>query len=424
MPTLTFTDTHNMVAFLEKPTESDGFHEIIDFLNANQFRYALTVNPKSTHLAFNKTSIRSDLYLEDAGGTDCLPTSTIFEELAQMGAKSTAWNEFSSTMASLIICLATNQRFNLSKYIFDAMLGDMSHHKQIYVNPSHTKKIFANMKREGKDFSGRITPLFERMMVQPTQDEGVDSGLERLKKVSMSRRVESSEDQESLGDHEDASKHGRSIEDIDKDADVSLVDDTQRRSDDADMFDIDDLHGDEVNVDMPVGDNQEQSVKEREVDTSVEDSVAPTTIEEITLAQTLIQIKAAKPKVVTTTATTTTTTRHKARGVVVHEPSEFKTPQEAQPLMIKDKGKGIMIEPEVPLKRKDQVALDEDLARNLQAQLEAEIIEEEKLARKQDEEANIALIESWDNTQAMIEADFELAQRLQTKEEGEITIKE
>ncbi|GKB85058.1 hypothetical protein Tco_0957330 [Tanacetum coccineum] len=73
----------------------------------------------------------------------------------------------------------------------------------------------------------------------------------------MSRSVESSEDQESLGDHKDASKQGRRIKDINKDADVSLVDDTQGRSDDADMFDIYDLHGDEVNVDMPVGENQE-----------------------------------------------------------------------------------------------------------------------------------------------------------------------
>ncbi|GJZ19481.1 putative reverse transcriptase, RNA-dependent DNA polymerase, partial [Tanacetum coccineum] len=73
----------------------------------------------------------------------------------------------------------------------------------------------------------------------------------------------------------------------------------------------------------------------------------------ITLAQTLIQIKAAKPKVVTTVATTTTTTRPKAREVVVQEPSEFKAPQEAQPSISKDKGKCIMIEPKVPLKRKD-----------------------------------------------------------------------
>ncbi|GJX53353.1 hypothetical protein Tco_0281722 [Tanacetum coccineum] len=241
-----------------------------------------------------------------------------------------------------------------------------------------------------------IADLKKRVQKLERKKKSKTIGLKRLKKVGMSKRVESSKDKDSLGDHEDASKQGRSIEYIDKDADVSLVDDTQGRSDDAEMFDINELHGDEV-------------VVEREVNTSVEDNAAPTTIEEITLGQTLIHIKAAKPKVVTTTATTTTTTRPKARGVVVQEPSEFRTPQESQRLKIKDKGKAIMIEPEVPLKRIDQVALDEDLARNLHAQLEAEFIEEERLARKKEKEANIALIESWDNTQAMMEADFKLA---------------
>ncbi|GKB12704.1 ribonuclease H-like domain-containing protein [Tanacetum coccineum] len=190
-----------------------------------------------------------------------------------------------------------------------------------------------------------IADLKKRVQRLERKKKSRTTGFKRLKKVGMSRRVESSEDQESLGNHEDASKQGRRIEDIDKDAD--------------------------------------HSVNEREVDTSIKGSAAPTTIEEITLAQTLIQIKAAKPKVVTTAATTTTT-RPKARGVVVQEPSEFRTPQESQPSITKDKGKAIMIEPEVPLKIKEQVSLDEDLARNLQAQLEAEIIEEEKLARKQE----------------------------------------
>ncbi|GKE96545.1 hypothetical protein Tco_1581400, partial [Tanacetum coccineum] len=177
-----------------------------------------------------KSSIRSDLHLDDAECTDCLRTTTNFEELAHMGyekpsqkltfykaffspkwkyfihtitqclsAKSTAWNEFSSTMASLTICLATNQKFNLSKYIFDAMvkhldggvkflmylrflqvfinqqLGDMSNHKKIFVNPFHTKKVSANMNRAGKDFSRRITPLFDTMMVQASEEVGEDS---------------------------------------------------------------------------------------------------------------------------------------------------------------------------------------------------------------------------------------------------------
>ncbi|GJT16433.1 hypothetical protein Tco_0875139 [Tanacetum coccineum] len=46
------------------------------------------------------------------------------------------------------------------------------------------------------------------------------------------------------------------------------------------------------------------------------------------------------------------------------------------------------MEPEVPLKKKDQVALDEEMARNLEAQLKAELIEEERLARQKEEEDN------------------------------------
>ncbi|GJW82455.1 hypothetical protein Tco_0146430 [Tanacetum coccineum] len=89
-------------------------------------------------------------------------------------------------------------------------------------------------------------------------------------------------------------------------------------------------------------------------------------------------------------------------------------------LVMGDKGKGIMIEPEVPLKRKDQIALDEQIARDIQAKLNAELLEEQKLARKQEEEANIALIESWENTQALMEADRLLAKRLQSKEREEL----
>ncbi|GKD86930.1 hypothetical protein Tco_1358084, partial [Tanacetum coccineum] len=66
----------------------------------------------------------------------------------------------------------------------------------------------------------------------------------RLYKVGVTRRVEYSDD-ESLGSQKNASNQGRSIEDIDKDVEVSLVDETQERSDDAEMFDTDALIGDE-----------------------------------------------------------------------------------------------------------------------------------------------------------------------------------
>ncbi|GJS14671.1 hypothetical protein Tco_0409143 [Tanacetum coccineum] len=45
MAALKFASSHNMVAFLDKPTESDGFEQIVDFLNAHPIKYALTVNP-------------------------------------------------------------------------------------------------------------------------------------------------------------------------------------------------------------------------------------------------------------------------------------------------------------------------------------------------------------------------------------------
>ncbi|GKB72209.1 hypothetical protein Tco_0933621 [Tanacetum coccineum] len=53
-------------------------------------------------------------------------------------------------------------------------------------------------------------------------------------------------------------------------------------------------------------------------------------------------------------------------------------------------------------------------------ELEAELEEEERVAIQREEEANLI---SWDNTQAMIEVDYELAQRLQAEEQGELTIK-
>ncbi|GKE42908.1 hypothetical protein Tco_1470192 [Tanacetum coccineum] len=137
MVALKFASSHNMVAFLDKPIESDGFEQIVDFLNAHSIEYALTVNPTiytscieqfwttakvktvneevqiqalvyKKKVIVTKTNVRSDLQLEDAEGTECLPNTIIFEQLTLMGVKTTAWNEFSRTMASAVICLATN----------------------------------------------------------------------------------------------------------------------------------------------------------------------------------------------------------------------------------------------------------------------------------------------------------------------------
>ncbi|GKE38618.1 hypothetical protein Tco_1462023, partial [Tanacetum coccineum] len=78
----------------------------------------------------------------------------------------------------------------------------------------------------------------------------------------------------------------------------------------------------------------------------------------------------------------------------------------------KDKGKCIMIKDPLLMKKKDQILFDEEVARELEAKLKAEMEEEDKAARQREEEANIALIESWESTQAIMDADFELATSL------------
>ncbi|GJU12201.1 uncharacterized mitochondrial protein-like protein [Tanacetum coccineum] len=102
------------VAFLEKPTKSEGFEEIVIFLNANPIKYALTVNPTiycscvkqfwdtvkaktvngevqlqalvdKKKVIITESTIRRDLQLGDANGVDCLPNAAIFEQLTLMG---------------------------------------------------------------------------------------------------------------------------------------------------------------------------------------------------------------------------------------------------------------------------------------------------------------------------------------------------
>nr|GEV91266.1 putative reverse transcriptase domain-containing protein [Tanacetum cinerariifolium] len=128
-------------------------------------------------------------------------------------------------------------------------------------------------------------------------------------------------------------------------------------------------------------------------------------MDEITLAKALIQIKTSRPKV---------------KGIVLQKPSEtpITTPIvfSQQPTKVQDKGKGIMVEAENPLKKKAQISLDDELAFKLQAEEdEQERIVGEKA--QQIEEVNLA----WDDIQAKVDADYELAQRLQAEEQEQLT---
>nr|GEY18644.1 putative ribonuclease H-like domain-containing protein [Tanacetum cinerariifolium] len=304
----------------------------------------------------NEASIRCYLKLQDAEGTACLPNDAIFEELARMGAKTTAWNEFSSTIASAIICLANNQKFNFFKYILDKMVknleagvklfmfprfvqvfvnhqvSDMSHYEGIFVNPSFTKKVL-DLEKSHNAQGNEIVDLKKRVKKLERKKKVKDLRFEKIIQDCLSARIVSP-DEEGLD---------------------------QGRINEEDLFGVHDLDGDEVIVDVTAGENIEQDAT-------------------IAKKETLIEIKAAKPR---------------PRGVIVQEPSEFRTTSSLQPSqlpMAKDKGKGIMVEPKKPLKKKEQIMMDEEVARKLEAKMKAEMEEEERIARDKDE-ANKVVIE-------------------------------
>ncbi|GJV61901.1 hypothetical protein Tco_1468001 [Tanacetum coccineum] len=244
--------------------------------------------------------------------------------------------------------------------------------------------------------------------------------LKRLYKVGRPTRVISS-DEASLGNDEDASKQGR-IADIDADARINLV--STHFDADIDMFGVHDLVGDDEVV-------VESEVASKDVNLSVN---------EVTLAQALATLKSAKPKAdkvmlpepehgtitTTTTATivTAASTRPKAKGLVIHEEEQATTPtvslQQPSQLKVHDKGKDKMVEHEKPIKKKELIRLDEEIASKLQAKFDKGV----RLVREKAEKEEEANIISWDNVQAMIDADYQMAQQMQAEEQEKLSIEE
>ena len=239
----TFVDRHNMVAFLKKPNGSEGFTQIIDFLNATPIKYALTVSPTicisfikqfwatakaitvnkekqkakvdGQNILITESSIRESLNLPDNEEIECLEIAAIFKGLKKMGyekkndklkfykglfssqwkflihtllhclsPKTTGWNEFGTTMASAVICLAKGKPFNFSKMILEGMIKTLAddgtyllyprflqltiqkqlttikRHKGTYAAPLLQKKVFSNLKNNGRIFQERLHHFF------------------------------------------------------------------------------------------------------------------------------------------------------------------------------------------------------------------------------------------------------------------------
>ncbi|GKD15255.1 hypothetical protein Tco_1199662 [Tanacetum coccineum] len=388
-------------------------------------------------------SVRSDLHLEDAEGCDCLPNATIFEELERMGEG----KGFSGNITPLFATMMVQAPEEVGE---GSNIPTDPHHTPTTTQPSISKPQKKQSRRkqrkdtEVSEPSGPTEPgadETENVKSVPTHsNDPLLSGEDRLKLTelmelcttlqarvlalettktnqaleidSLKRRVKKLEKK--------ASKRTHKLKRMYKVGLITLVDETLERYDaDEDMLGVHDLGGEEVvveHVDTSGGKKVEQSeqVVEKEVSTgdqvttasevfttaSVEVTTAnatTTTVDELTLAQTLMEIKAAKPKAVTTVVikVTPASTRPRAKGIAFHDQEE-KTPASTpivsslQPLQLP------------------------------QAKDKAEEEEEERIAREKVQEANIA----WDDIQGKVETDYELAQRLQPEEQEKLSIEE
>ncbi|GKD53604.1 hypothetical protein Tco_1286991 [Tanacetum coccineum] len=188
--------------------------------NNGEVKILATIDGHS--LSITKGSLRRHLKLDDQDGITSIPNSEIFEQLALMGyhtnsdkltfqkgafspqwrllihnilhclsPKKTAWEQFSSNIATAVICLATNRRYNFSRMIFEHMVSNISsphkflmyprfiqicldmqrnqlqQHTRTYLVPSLSMKVFNNMKRPTKGYSGQEVALFPTMQIVP-----------------------------------------------------------------------------------------------------------------------------------------------------------------------------------------------------------------------------------------------------------------
>nr|GEU57314.1 ribonuclease H-like domain-containing protein [Tanacetum cinerariifolium] len=354
----------------------------------------------------------------NAKGASCLTNNEIFEGLARMCAKTTSWNEFSSTMASAIICLATNQKFNFSRYILlglvknievgvpffmfprfvqliiNHQLCDMTHHKDIFDTPSLTKKVFANMKMKHKpkkkhtrepevpptesqakhnvplpspshdplpsgedslklkelmdlctNLSNKVLDLESEVIdiksTYTAKIEKLESRVERLEEenrvLNKLKGVHSIVDSdEPVMEKEESSKQERKIADIDADVKINL------EKVQAEVYNLDLDHQEKVLSMLDVN-------NEEPADTLITAAEATKMI-----------VKVPKPR--------------KRRGVIIQDPKETTTTVTVQPkVQAKDKGKVILFEEPKPLKRQVQIDLDEKVARQLEAELNADM---------------------------------------------------
>nr|GEV28242.1 hypothetical protein [Tanacetum cinerariifolium] len=327
---LTFADTHNMIAFLTKSDASDGFEQIIDFLNASVIQYALMqVQDDVDDVAENEDAAN------EISVKPTLPSPTP-----------------ASTPPPQQECI-----------------------------PLPSQKD-GNLEQDKIAQAIEITKLKQRVKGLENKRKLKASGFKRLKKFRTPQRVESSADIV-MDDQEDTSKQrGREIAELDTNEDITLqtIDaedaDVQGRlpQSQAQVYHLDLEHADKV-LSMQ------------------DDEVEPDKVKEAIVVVTAAKLMTEVVTAATTTITDALLSKESAlrrRCVIIQDLEEAATASLSvqSEVKSKDKGNPILVEEPKPLKRRAQIEQDEASARELEAKINAninwnEVIEQVKRKEKQ-----------------------------------------
>nr|GEV04409.1 ribonuclease H-like domain-containing protein [Tanacetum cinerariifolium] len=342
-------------------------------------------------VVITEATIRDTLHLGDAEGVDCLPNDEIFAELARMSYRSHQQSLHSIRLSSQA---SGSRKFNFSKYIFESLVRNVDNSSKFYMYP-----------RVGKGFSGVETPLFEGMLVgvieeqgdaeeqdlpstsqvqhtppqshipqlqpsPPAQPQAADFPMSLLQEAlnacaALTRRVEHLE-YDKVSQALEITKPKRRVKKLEKENKVKvlklrrlkkkaekaqLAGDDQVKRRQAEIYQIDMDHA--LNV-LKVVTTASESVTTASTTIAAEPQVPPVTITAIP-----VRVDAASTR--------------RRKGVVIRDPEEESTTIIPTDTKSKDKEKGIMVEEPKPLKKKQQVKIDEEYARKLHEELNKDI---------------------------------------------------
>nr|GFA47107.1 hypothetical protein [Tanacetum cinerariifolium] len=353
-------------------------------------------------------------------GVDCLPNEEIFTELARMGyeklstkitfykaffssqwkflihtillsmsAKRTSCNEFSSGMASAVICLSTGKdSLGLKHLLFEGMLVGQEIEEEGDAD-EHVEDVTAEVPTVTQEPS-ILYPTLTIPPSQPPQDiPSTSQALEitklkrmvkrlergnkarvlkliRLQKVRTSQMVDTSDDTVM----DDESNQGRMIDEMDKDDVIVMMDkkDEDKKVEKAKVEES-------AQEDKPA---KVQEVVDVVTTAKLITEVVTTASETVTAASAIIfvaepQVPAAIITVAPTKVVAAPSRRRK--GLVIRDPKEESTTSSiiSTETKSKDKGKGIMVKEPKPLKKKQQIKIDEEYTRKLHAELNKDI---------------------------------------------------